>query len=316
MSAGAVCLGQRRPTRRLRLVVAVLLSSVMLISGGACRHEAPSADLRSFIDALVAQMPRKNQPGYSTPLFEDHAAFRTAVSSLIIGKVSNAREAIRPLGYEIKSIRDSRGGGRDLYIIQEVRGETGAWRRAWGTFIIARDAVRARLVVEVPHPLHDEDTEIPGIAAFRASGGRALLIAGAHRHAAGNPDVAHLENSIFQTVHEALITASTITLQFHGFEEDSGAARPAGAELIILSSGRPSTTAAEGRASVNRIARALESHGWDSCIYTGPGSCLDLGGTQNKQGISCHEARSGFVQLEAANTLRTEQMGSVVGAVA
>src|SRR5690606_11822054 len=94
-----------------------------------------------------------------------------------------------------------------------------------------------RALVEIPHPLHDTHTWRIGGSVFNDSNPTGLLMAGAHRHANGHntADVAHLDASIFQTVHETWTALDTglVAFSIHGFDIDTHGAFPPGTDFVI-----------------------------------------------------------------------------------
>ena len=112
----------------------------------------------------------------------------------------------------------------------------------WGTYLVNTDRQPGDLVIEVPHPRCEVNTESMGIELFRQAGGFAFLMAGTHRCANSTyspcdgtttfcgqeepyrtSDVAHSTNTMFHATHRALILPGTsrVAVQIHGCSDSS-----------------------------------------------------------------------------------------------
>jgi hypothetical protein len=139
--------------------------------------------------------------------------------------------------------------------------------------------------VEAPHPLADERSDLIALDIYRALDARALLIAGAHRYANkdGSSDVAHVSDSIFQSIHEALlqetpgVSGVPVVLQIHGFAAENHLGYPS----VVLGYGR---TASQAEIPLYKeIVDALAARGINAGICD-KDTWLDLCGTRNVQG--------------------------------
>lgn len=303
------------PVRRQRTIaVALFTANLFLIAGAVGCSGEETEDVATNIKTLIATMPGAGDAGYTTPELSDREAFQKAIIDLRDGSPEAATAALRPLSYEVRAVRDPSDGSRRIYIVQEVRSASGSWRHAWGTYVLDQDfGSRRGLVVEIPHPKADTKSEVPGIAAFRESKGVALLVAGAHRDADGAPDVAHLPESIFQTVQQNLLPHATLVVQFHGFDQAENATHPTVPVQVVVSPGNLSTSPEKGRTAAADVGKALEQF-YSVCVYTGEPPCDYLGGTQNEQGHAAHRQGVPFLHIEAEIGARTEQLGRTVAA--
>ena len=100
------------------------------------------------------------------------------------------------------------------------------------------------------------------------SGSRALLLAGAHRHANGNQtaDVAHITNSVFHVIHETWggQNGENTAWQIHGYGTNSYPQFPIGHEAI-LSTGEDGTNHMSD--NVVNLDAWLERKGGDLCLH-------------------------------------------------
>lgn len=153
------------------------------------------------------------------------------------------------------------------------------------------------LVVEVPHPGADRHTARLGLELFHAIPTAALLIAGAHRRAAGNAaDVAHRTDSLF---HAFAQTLATTEIQLHGF-----AATSAPDTDVVISPGAGDATELH-----NALEKTLTRQGFRVRHHE------HLAGRTNVQGIAAATRGTPFLHLELAPLLRLHHRESVVKAV-
>jgi hypothetical protein len=264
---------------------------------------APAADrsalpvrravLDEVVDELVRTMPGRATEGYRRPTAAEVSAMGGVVSQIGAGRVEAAARAAEPLGYRVVHLVDALD--RRRYVLLDERG-AGTARRGWGTYVIA---VRPRLdlLVEVSHPRFDIDTPQVGVGVFRATGARALLVAGAHRYANadGSADVAHAPVSIFEAVHEGLVRRGTVVYQPHGFSQEK---HPNLGDVVVSASEAPATPLAVALAG--GLARLA-----DVCLYDGT-RCRALAGTTNVQARSTRAAGGSFLHVELSRPLRSD----------
>jgi hypothetical protein len=167
--------------------------------------------------------------------------------------------------------------------------------RAWGAVLVDLSQP-TRLAIEVPHPRTDIGTEWIGLDLFRAVPGSTLLIAGAHRRAAGElADVAHNENSLYQALAVALARDGVPQVQIHGFADLNLPDHD-----IAVSTGTD-----EPNPLATRVAEGLAEAGFDEC-RAWAGRCGRLEGTTNVQAKAAAAERAPFVHVELSNSIRTD----------
>jgi hypothetical protein len=128
---------------------------------------------------------------------------------------------------------------------------------------------------------------------------KAILVAGAHRHANvdGSADVAHNPISIFHTLHLVLAySENSIVLQIHGFSTGKRPDHP----QVILNSNLDSSPA-----ELNRLVNALSAEGLQVRIC-GADAWNDLCGRTNVQLTSMKQGV--FIHMELADSLREKNM--------
>ncbi len=194
-------------------------------------------DLGQQVVILEDGMPQAGSENYVIPEKKDLKAFAELTQFLIQGELRQAGLRAAENGYELIQYADREDG--EAVLLRELK----SGRRGWGLYVF-RAEPELNLIIEAPHPLYDAGTPLIALEAYRALGGRALLIAGAHRDANKNgaADVAHQRATVFQAIHQELVRASKpVILQFHGFSSSRhddypevviGSNQPVGSELI------------------------------------------------------------------------------------
>ena len=135
-----------------------------------------------------------------------------------------------------------------------------------------------------------------------------LLIAGAHRRAAGGrADVAHNEHSLYQALSVAFVRSGVPQVQVHGFADLNLPDHD-----IAVSTG---TSAANPLAT--RVAEGLAEAGFDECRAWAQ-RCGRLEGTTNVQAKAAAAEGAAFVHVELSNSVRMdrEQRAALVDALA
>jgi len=170
----------------------VKIALLALLLAGCTAASQPRTDLEqrvvTFAEGLSPGAPYR-APG---PGERD-----TALAGLIplLDGTETSAEGLRPLGFTVDSGVDEVSGRSFVLATTEPGAEQG-----WGMYIADRSTA-PRLVIEVPHPNADRNTEALGIELYRRTPGAVVLIAGAHRRAAGEKaDVAHQTDALFHAV--------------------------------------------------------------------------------------------------------------------
>jgi MYXO-CTERM domain-containing protein len=251
--------------------------------------------LPDFMRQVRGFMPAEGSNGYVIPSSEDRQAFQTAATSLKAGDVARAEQALAAYpDFEVLDLTDPSG---DRYL---ALAEKPPIPRGWGFFLFAQAPARPSLILEMPHPLADRDSELAGASAGAALHPAALLFAGAHRYADPRhlSDVAHTPLSIFETVHEVLLDPGRVVIQVHGFS----AASHVGYPELVLSNG---TTAPD--AGARDLCAAILRGGVGCSLFDGT-AYADLGAQQNVQGASTRAALGDghFLHMETAEPIRDQ----------
>ena len=175
---------------------------------------------------------------YVPPVDTEKLKFRSALTSLLKGKVSRAQRFLYRLNMEVIKFKDTTTG-LTFYLIRE---KPNVMPRGWGLYAINPNSSRS-IVLEIPHPVADVRTETEGASFFLELSARALIISGSHRCAntSSSPcsgttsvcsdsgsqepyrisDAAHSQEHLFQVAHETLLesNAALVAVALHGFAQ-------------------------------------------------------------------------------------------------
>ena len=280
-------------TRRAVLSAILGATAVALLG---CEPAAPldepaaPLDLDGTVDDLVGRLDRHGPYRHPTPAERDRAI--AAVDRLLAGDTTAATaELLAPLDMDLTTSTDPATGRRCALAASRPRTD-----RSWGLLAVDLTGLPPGVVVEVPHPGSDRLTEQLGLALFRALPHSALLIAGAHRDAAGGTaDVAHQTESMFHALAVHLADRGAAQLQLHGFDDDSLTEHE-----IVISAG-----AGVPDRRIEQAAAAIAAAGFDVCS-TWTQRCGSLEGRTNVQGRAAAARGQPFLHLEVNRSTRDD----------
>ncbi|MEU8438516.1 hypothetical protein AB0F18_37645 [Streptomyces sp. NPDC029216] len=271
--------------------------------------------------------------GYRAPTEAERAALLEGVSSLFDGDVEKARIRLADVDYRLDTFTDGPGGRRYAEVADAAArtGASGSANRGWGRVYLDLGAP-VRWSVQVPHPIADQDTERLGVAVLRGAPGGVMVLAGAHRKAAGGPggvdgeaggegegegddgsgdatgtgaetggggtgaaDMAHRTDSVFHAVIAELTRRGLPGIQLHGFADSTV---PGSGAVVSTGAGRAAVADAE------RLAAELATRGVHPC-RAWSGSCR-MSGRGNAQGRLAAELGTRFLHLELARSVRAD----------
>ncbi|UMP06795.1 hypothetical protein [Amycolatopsis sp. EV170708-02-1] len=283
----------------ISVAIALTLALVAIITLGRGSHEPPRGlDLAPHLSSFAAGLDPERP--YRPPNEAERRAGADGFTALLDGgNVAGTR--LEELGFSIRDGVDSVTGRRYTLAMNEPESE-----RAWGVYLIDRSAPPS-VVVEIPHPNSDLRTEQMGLSYFRMVPGAVLLMAGAHRRAGVQADVAHRENSMFHAIATELAERGYGQIQLHGFHDSSQPGKD-----IVLSTG-----AARVDDTALHMADRLEAAGFALCRAWAE-SCRGLEGAANVQGKMAAANGTAFLHIEVSSTIRADERSRevVVGALA
>jgi hypothetical protein len=228
------------PTVATLLILAILLITVLplhVIQADPACVITDSGDLAKEIRTISDQMPSAGSNGMVVPTPTQMAAWETVIEASVSGDLVTACNAIETNGFPYQIVRYTDTGDSDkryLMLKENVPVSVG-----WGTYVFKTDSLFRDLIIEVPHPRYDLNTDDQGIDIFRQINARAFLMAGTHRcaNSASSPcdgtttvcsggtsepyresDVSHATQTMFQVSHRKLVEcgSSTVAVQLHG----------------------------------------------------------------------------------------------------
>lgn len=266
-------------------LAAVAALMTVLMSRAAPPDPPPSLEqqVRELTDRLSPRGP------YRPPEPAERDAVVGAVTVLIAsGPDGVAQGVLEDAGFTVGISRNATGA-EFLVARSDPTSE-----RSWG--LIALPLGRTpRLLVEVPHPNADYDTENVGLAVLATAPDAVYLQAGAHRRADDEQaDVAHEEDSLFHALAVDLSSRLRLPqLQLHGFGERDDL------DADVVLGGGPDDPAPPVRALADR----LEESGVDVC-RAWAGRCSELEGRTNVQGMAAARAGLPFAHVEMSASIR------------
>lgn len=254
-----------------------------------------SSSLESFVVEMRAFLPQEGSAGYVVPTTAERQAFAAAISAAMAGDAARVELALAPYpDFEVLDFTDPRSG-RYLAIVEKP-----PIHRGWGFIFVARHPARPELLVEVPHPLADRDSEVVGARAASELAPRGFIMAGAHRYALPGrlSDVAHTSGSIFETAHETLAAEGLVALQFHGF----GLALHPDYPDLVLSNATPTPDERGVRLCAAAVDAGIDCRTFDGTAYT------DLGAQTNVQAGFLRRTfqRASFLHFETGDRVRQD----------
>ncbi|WP_433783503.1 hypothetical protein ACQPX6_25785 [Actinomycetospora sp. CA-101289] len=247
------------------------------------------AEVAALVAGTVPAMRRRGR--YRPPGGQEVGDLAELADALARG---DAEDAVR-VGGRLGLASDTVGGALVLRSDPDTE-------RAWLVAVL-RPGVVPGVVVEVPHPNADLDTEAVGLGVWRRCPGALYLQAGAHRAAGASPDacergdfpadVAARADTPFARVAAGLVARGLPQLQLHGFADREGVD-------VVLSPG-----ASAGGPLLAAVAERLAATGERVGVGEDP-RWTDLLGRRNVQGLAAAERATAFVHLELSRSLRRD----------
>jgi hypothetical protein len=133
----------------------------------------PHTSLASFIAEVKQRLPRSGAEGFVEPSEAERRTFQAAMATLLYGGLPVGELA--SLNYDVALLRD-KAAARSYWVVVEKQNN----HRGLGTYILDTRP-RRNIVLEVPHPLFDQNTPEQGARVLQETRARALFISGTHR---------------------------------------------------------------------------------------------------------------------------------------
>lgn len=254
-------------------------------------------------------MPRADSERYVIPTDQEQADFAELVSMINTDEMARAVQLATENSYTLNYYVDRGDDYAVSYLVREKR----PIQKGWGLYAFRVDSA-SNIIVEAPHPLYDKRTLSVALDIYRALDARALLIAGAHRNANsdGSADMAHVTESIFQSVHVALSqemqaeSGNVIILQIHGFHTSKHDGYP---DAVF---GFGEKIQAREFVVAQKLEDAFSEQGISVGLCTG-NVWQDLCGTKNAQ--ASHSNGAIFIHIELDEDIRKNDEGLIAALV-
>ncbi len=222
---------------------------------------------------------------FVVPSDEQQKNWKQIVQNILNKRFKKAETIIKEqkVPYKIISFTDT-STEREYILLEES-----PYSKGWGLYAFDLET-KSPLVIEIPHPISDENTELQGIEAFLQTRAKAFLLAGTHRRANeklsictqtsgdskyAESDVAHSAATMFHQTHETLIEIqeNTTALQLHGMKERDICPN------AFISSGTMQVTK-----NAAKLIECLKNKKIESGVYDGKTSTCPLIASANVQG--------------------------------
>jgi hypothetical protein len=247
-------------------------------------------DTLSLLNSFVA--PFSAVQGYREPTGPELTNALTGLGRLF-ASTAEATTLLNPLGFTI--VTGTEATSKRPFALAYSAAPTD--QRGWGFYLFDLSAP-IDLVIEAPHPISEQYSEVLAWNHWVKRPGALLMVAGAHASAAsGLADVALQTNNVFHQMAANYATRKIAQVQWHGYAD----ATAPGLNQVV------SSGAAYVGAAVKRVSTELAAAGfavgnaWDSS-----GSGTSLTAVTNVQGIDAAAKQSTFIVVDNSNLVRTD----------
>ncbi|MER5929523.1 hypothetical protein [Streptomyces sp. NPDC002054] len=254
---------------------------------------AAGIDLEQRITAFTRGFGERG--GYRVPTEQERLTVTQGVALLLDGDLEGARNRLAEVDFTVQSLTDAVSGRRYAEVADAADRKDRA-NRGWGRVYVDLGA-KPSWIVQVPHPVADQETERLGARVLRGTPGGVMVLAGAHRTAGEGDaaDVAHRTDSVFHSVIDELMKRRLPGIQLHGFANESFPEFDA-----VVSTGAGDRAVSDAKV----LAKELTGEGLEVC-RTYARKCK-LAGKSNEQGLVAAEEKLRFLHVELARRIRTD----------
>lgn len=239
-------------------------------------------------------------PGnYTEPTSSDYSTMNrvfTLINSGIAqnnsGSILDASALASEENYQLIPLNDSVTGNKFFVLMENVN-----VNRGWGSYMFAaeKSPSATRIILEAPHPVTDFNSQEIAFSIYAGTYPRvtALLVSGVERTfgLAGQTDMAHRSQSIFETAHESLTSFGSVVIQIHGFSAFAHPQEP----LVVLSNGDGGLNGALQSIATNLSDASISVGIFDGFTHE------KLGAQGNVQGRYARAFGAGFVHTEISS---------------
>ena len=270
------------------IVSMILLSSLSLNAQSVFKPQKKEGSLFEKVKNVSQNLLKKDSNLFRVPTPGQLKAWQFITESILNNRLGDAQQMISQLSYPYELTLFTDKDSRREYVLLE---ENYPLQAGWGFFVFDLKS-KSNLVLEIPHPVYDGNTEFEGIDAFLQTGAKAYILAGAHRRAnkqitpctqpkSSNEDVtypisdvAHSIETPFHAVHESIVKMlpNAVAVQLHGMGERD-----------ICPNAFMSTGSATVTTNSKRLAECLSKNGVETETYDANTTC-PLNARSNVQG--------------------------------
>lgn len=275
-------------------IIFIILIGLFFIAPPAIKSQPKSAikqssgSLAEKVKKASENQLQKDSNLFRVPSSEQMKAWQFITESILKNRLDDAQQMIGKFSFPYQLMLFTDQAAKREYVVLE---ENYPLATGWGFYVFDLNTANS-LVLEIPHPVFDRNTEFQGIDAFLQTGAKAYLLAGAHRrtNTLDTPctqpksskedvnypvsDVAHAVATPFQAVHETLVKVipTTVAVQLHGMGEREICPN------AFISNGTATVTT-----NSKTLLSCLKKNGVEAEIYDGTASC-PLSALSNVQG--------------------------------
>lgn len=212
----------------------ILISLLVLVA--PLYSQITEGDIEDYLNNIISNMPGSSGNNYVKPTNNELDIWNDIIDEILINNIASANDLANSINYQIVEFVDiTLSSNNYFYIIEESLPQN----KYWGTYVISKDPLRSKLILQAPHPVFDTNTGPQAIFCFKRLQAKALFLSGTHRcnhsqfsDCSGTTSVcggvsspyrisdnAHNTQSVFQRITEKLYdeTDSTVFVQLHGF---------------------------------------------------------------------------------------------------
>lgn len=217
-----------------------------------------SGNIENYIANYIDNVPGNSGNDYADPNNSQLATWNTVIDNLLANNLTNARNFVNSLGYQVTEFTDTSISPNQIFYILEKKTSSSNY---WGTYVFSKTPTRNNLIIQAPHIKYDTNTGKQAIFCFKNTLARALFISGTHRCNSSSfsscsgttstcgsgsqsykkSDLAHNVTTMFQKTTENLFTniSNSVFIQLHGFGKKSSD------PYVIMSNGTRDTPATD-----------------------------------------------------------------------
>lgn len=243
---------------KIILTIALLLISVL-------NSNSQIKTIESLINVIKNDIIKENSEKFVEPSFKEKSTFNLIINSILKkGSIRGIERNLNSINYELIELKDKKLNKNYIILKEKTKNNKGL-----GTYIFDLNYKR-NVILEVPHPVSDLETETQSFKIFQGIGARAIFIAGAHRCASKKEstcsgktetcnnsnrfkisDVGHNENTFFQEAHKITLEVKSIVISLHGNNDED-------VPDILLSNGTEKKVSS--KSLVNRLRDELKTN--------------------------------------------------------